>query len=209
MILSDRTILDRLWDCIKPFDHRMVQPASIDVRLGPKFRVFENHTQEFIDPREDQSDLLREVEVARGGHFVLHPGQFVLGVSFERFEIPTDLAARVEGKSSLGRLGLHVHATAGFVDPGFQGYLTFEMTLHAPLPLRLYPGMKIGQVAFMKLDQPAQVSYGHEALESRYQGQEGPTASRGHRNFHQSDVWPAPVPEPSLWEDVGADDVPF
>src|SRR5690242_9366818 len=166
----------------------MVQPSSIDVRLDRYFRLFDNHKYPFIDPREDQPDLTRLVEVDQGEPFILHPGEFVLGSIFETVTLPDDVAARVEGKSSLGRLGLLTHATAGFVDPGFTGHVTLELSNVATLPIMLWPGMKIGQLAFFRLSSSAENPYGSEAYGSHYQGQRGPTASRSFQNFHRADV---------------------
>ncbi len=164
----------------------MVQPASIDVRLDRQFRVFENHRHACIDPAREQDDLTRLVEVPDGEAFVLHPGEFVLGSTLERVLLPDTLAARLEGKSSLGRLGLITHSTAGFIDPGFEGHVTLELSNLANLPIKLWPGMKIGQLAVMKLSSPAERPYGSEGLGSRYQGQAGPTASRAWRDFHRT-----------------------
>ena len=191
MLLSDRDILDEI-DAgritIKPFDPAMVQPASIDVRLDRYFRVFENHRYPHIDPAQAQDDLTREVQAEGDEPFILHPGEFVLGSTYEEVSLPEDLAARVEGKSSLGRLGLLTHATAGFVDPGFSGHVTLELANVATLPIKLYPGMKIGQFCFFRLSSPSEHPYGSEKYGSRYQGQRGPTPSRSFQNFHRTRI---------------------
>jgi dCTP deaminase len=173
---------------LEPYDEAMVQPSSIDVRLDRYFRLFDNHKYPFIDPAEDQPDLTRLIEVERGEPFILHPGEFVLGSSFEIVTLPSDLAARLEGKSSLGRLGLVTHSTAGFVDPGFSGHVTLELSNAATLPIKLWPGMKVGQLCFFRLSSPAENSYGSAKYGSRYQGQRGPTASRSFQNFNLSEV---------------------
>ncbi len=192
MLLSDRDILTEV-DLgrigINPWDPAMVQPSSIDVRLDRFFRVFENHRYPHIDPAEDQSELTREVVVE--GHddpFILHPGEFALGSTYEVVSLPDDIAARVEGKSSLGRLGLLTHATAGFIDPGFTGHVTLELANVATLPIKLWPGMKIGQLCFFRLTSPAEHPYGSEKYGSRYQGQRGPTPSRSFQNFHRTRI---------------------
>ena len=166
----------------------MIQPSSIDFRLDRFFRVFENHRYPHIDPAVDQSDLTRVVEADGDEPFILHPGEFVLGSTFEVVSLPDDVAARVEGKSSLGRLGLLTHATAGFVDPGFSGHVTLELANVATLPIKLYPGMKIGQLCFFRLSSPAEHPYGSEKYGSRYQGQRGPTPSRSYANFQRTRI---------------------
>ena len=191
MLLSDRDILaeiDAGRIALDPWDPQMLQPSSIDVRLDRFFRVFENHRYPHIDPAVDQSDLTRVVEAQGEEPFILHPGEFVLGSTFEVVTLPDDLAARVEGKSSLGRLGLLTHATAGFVDPGFSGHVTLELANVATLPIKLYPGMKIGQLCFFRLTSPAEHPYGSEKYGSRYQGQRGPTPSRSSQSFHRTEV---------------------
>jgi dCTP deaminase len=191
VLLSDRDIkaeIDGGRVRLEPYDQAMVQPSSIDVRLDKYFRLFDNHKYPFIDPAEDQPDLTRLIEVARGESFILHPGEFVLGSSFEIVTLPDHLAARLEGKSSLGRLGLVTHSTAGFVDPGFSGHVTLELSNAATLPIKLWPGMKVGQLCFFRLSSPAENPYGSAKYGSRYQGQRGPTASRSFQNFHRSDV---------------------
>lgn len=190
VLLSDKDIraeIDLGRVVLDPWDPAMVQPSSVDVRLDKYFRLFDNHRYPYIDPAADQPDLTRLVEVDHSEDgLVLHPGEFVLGSSLEMVTLPDDLAARVEGKSSLGRLGLLTHATAGFVDPGFSGHVTLELSNVATLPIMLYPGMKIGQLCFFRLSSPAESPYGSGVYGSHYQGQRGPTASRSHKNFHRT-----------------------
>jgi dCTP deaminase len=191
VLLSDRDILAEINAQrirVEPYDEAMIQPSSIDFRLDRFFRVFENHRYPHIDPAADQSDLTRVVEPEGDEPFILHPGEFVLGSTFEVVSLPDDIAARVEGKSSLGRLGLLTHATAGFVDPGFSGHVTLELANVATLPIKLYPGMKIGQLCFFRLSSPAEHPYGSEKYGSRYQGQRGPTPSRSYANFHRTQI---------------------
>jgi dCTP deaminase len=191
VLLSDRDILaeiDAGRIAVDPYDPAMIQPSSIDFRLDRFFRVFENHRYPHIDPAIDQEDLTRVVEAQGEEPFILHPGEFVLGSTYEMVTLPDDLAARVEGKSSLGRLGLLTHATAGFVDPGFSGHVTLELANVATLPIKLYPGMKIGQLCFFRLSSPAQHPYGSAKYGSRYQGQRGPTPSRSYANFHRTQI---------------------
>ena len=188
---SDRDILaeiDAGRIALDPWDVEMLQPSSIDVRLDRFFRVFENHRYPHIDPAEDQSELTRAVEVGTDEPFILHPGEFALGSIFEVVTLPDDVAARVEGKSSLGRLGLLTHATAGFVDPGFSGHVTLELSNVATLPIKLWPGMKIGQLCFFRLTSPTENPYGSGPYGNRYQGQRGPTASRSYQGFSRADV---------------------
>ena len=191
MLLSDRDIaaeIDAGRIALDPWDPQMMQPSSIDVRLDRYFRVFENHRYPHIDPSEEQLDLTREVQRDEDEPFILHPGEFALGSIYEVVTLPDDIAARVEGKSSLGRLGLLTHATAGFIDPGFSGHVTLELSNVATLPIKLWPGMKIGQLCFFRLSSPAMRPYGSGEYASRYQGQRGPTASRSYLNFHRTDV---------------------
>jgi dCTP deaminase len=171
---------------LAPFDPEMVQPSSVDVRLDRMFRVFENHRYPHIDPAQEQSELTREVEPEGDEPFILHPGEFVLGSSYEIVTLPDDIAARLEGKSSLGRLGLLTHSTAGFIDPGFSGHVTLELSNVATLPIKLWPGMKIGQLCFFRLSSPSEHPYGSSVYGSRYQGQRGPTPSRSWVNFHRT-----------------------
>ncbi|MDA8579839.1 dCTP deaminase [Pontimonas sp.] len=191
MLLSDGDIRKELESGrvgLDPLDLSMVQPSSVDVRLDRFFRLFDNHKYQHIDPAIDQPDLTRLVEVDAEEAFVLHPGEFVLGATFEVVTLPNDVAARLEGKSSLGRLGLLTHSTAGFIDPGFSGHVTLELSNVATLPITLWPGMKIGQLCFFRLSSAAEHPYGSEKYGSRYQGQRGPTASRSSQNFHRSDT---------------------
>ncbi len=191
MLLSDRDILAELDSGrvqLEPLTRQMIQPSSIDVRLDKLFRVFDNHKYPHIDPAADQSDLTREVEVGSGETFVLHPGEFVLGSTFELVTLPDDIAARLEGKSSLGRLGLLTHSTAGFIDPGFSGHVTLELANVATLPIKLYPGMKIGQLCFFRLTSSSEHPYGSAKYGSRYQGQRGPTPSRSFQSFHRTRI---------------------
>ena len=191
MLLSDRDIRAEIESGrvrIDPWDPDMVQPSSVDVRLDKFFRLFDNHKYPVIDPSQDQPELTRLVEVEAGESFVLHPGEFVLGSTYEAVTLPDDIAARLEGKSSLGRLGLLTHSTAGFIDPGFSGHVTLELSNVATLPILLWPGMKIGQMCFFRLSSPSERPYGSAEYSSRYQGQRGPTASRSFQNFHRTDV---------------------
>ncbi len=191
VLLSDRDIRAEVDDkrvVLDPFDPEMIQPSSVDVRLDRFFRVFENHRYPHIDPAEDQPDLTRAVEPQGDEPFILHPGEFVLGSTYEVVTLPSDVAARLEGKSSLGRLGLLTHSTAGFIDPGFSGHVTLELSNAATLPIKLWPGMKIGQLCFFRLSSPAENPYGSEKYGSRYQGQRGPTQSRSHIGFHRTKI---------------------
>ena len=187
VILSDRDLRTELAAgriIIEPFDEACVQPSSIDIKVHNLFRVFRNHTAGIIDVKKDMTDLTELVDIPLDGVFILHPGEFVLGSTLERVAVPNDLVARVEGKSSLGRLGLLIHSTAGFIDAGFDGHVTLELANVANLPITLYPGMKIGQISFMKMTSPAEKPYGSGAKGSKYQGQRGPTPSRYFENFH-------------------------
>ena len=191
MLLSDRDIkleIEAGRIGLDPLDLSMVQPSSIDVRIDRFFRLFDNHKYPFIDPAQDQPDLTHLLEVAPDEPFILHPGEFVLGSTYELVTLPDDIAARLEGKSSLGRLGLLTHSTAGFVDPGFSGHVTLELSNVATLPIKLWPGMKIGQLCFIRLSSAAEHPYGSGEYGSRYQGQRGPTASRSFQNFSVVDV---------------------
>ena len=188
MVLSDRSIREVLTSgrlVIEPIAEDALQPASVDIRLDREFRVFRNHRESYIDVREPVESLTELETVEDDQPFVLHPGEFVLGSTLERVTLPDDLVARVEGKSSLGRLGLLVHATAGYVDPGWDGHLTMELSNVANLPIRLYYGMKIGQLSFLRLTTAAEHPYGSEGLRSKYQGQTGPTASRGYTDYQR------------------------
>ena len=186
MILSDRTIREEMAAgriVIEPLGPNAVQPSSVDLRLDRRFRVFRNHTMGVIDVRRNLESLTELVTVADDEPFILHPGEFVLGSTLERVVIPTDLVGRLEGKSSLGRLGLLIHSTAGFVDAGWDGQLTLELSNVANLPITHYPTMKIGQLSFVQMSEPADNPYGADALGSKYQGQEGPRPSRYWENF--------------------------
>jgi len=186
MILSDADIRSQVDEgriVVKPFEESMVQPSSLDVRLDHQFRVFQNHRYQVIDVKKRMDDLTELVQVSGDEPFMLHPGEFVLGSTLEWVGLPNDIAGRLEGKSSLGRLGLVTHSTAGFIDPSFEGHLTLELSNLANLPITLYQGMKIGQIAFFKLSSPAEVGYGSAQLRSKYKGQRGPTASRYWENF--------------------------
>lgn len=186
VILSDRTLREQIEAgriCIDPLGPNAIQPSSIDVRIDNMFRIFRNHDRRVIDVKEDLSDLTEIVEVDNGEAFVLHPGEFVLASTLEAISLPDDLVARIEGKSSLARLGLLIHSTAGFIDPGFSGHITLELANVATLPITLYPGMKIGQISFQHMTTPADVPYGSSAIGSKYQGQRGPTPSRYFENF--------------------------
>jgi dCTP deaminase len=186
MILSDRTIREEL-DAgrieIDPLEKSFIQPSSVDLRLSRYFRVFQNHGYPVIDVKLDQEDLTELVEINEDDRFILHPGEFVLGSTLERVRLPNDLVARLEGKSSLGRLGLLIHSTAGFVDAGWDGELTLELSNVANLPITLYPGMKIGQISFLRMTSEADVPYGSKEAGSKYQGQRGPRPSRYFENF--------------------------
>jgi dCTP deaminase len=191
MLLSDRDIAHQLKTGrvrLDPFDAEMIQPSSLDIRLDRYFRLFDNHRYAHIDPATEQADLTRLIEVAPDEPFILHPGEFALGSTYEVITLPDDVAARLEGKSSLGRLGLLTHSTAGFIDPGFSGHVTLELSNVATLPIKLWPGMKIGQVCFFQLSSASEHPYGSGATGSRYQDQRGPTASRSHLNFHRTVV---------------------
>ena len=187
MVLSDRSIKEALHEgriVLRPLDPADIQPASVDLHLDRKVLVFSNSRQPYIDVKESMDELTEMVEIPDEKHpFILHPGEFVLGSTIEHIELPDDLVARLEGKSSLGRIGLVIHSTAGFVDPGWKGNLTLELSNLARLPITLYYGMKIGQISFLRLTTPAERLYGSESLGSKYQGQTEPTASRSHRDF--------------------------
>lgn len=190
MILSDRSIrsaLDAGRITIEPLAPQAVQPSSVDVRVGDEFRLFSNHRYPYIDVKQPQPELTELVAADEAAPFILHPGEFVLGATLERVALPDDLVARLEGKSSLGRLGLLIHSTAGFIDAGFDGHVTLELSNVATLPITLYPEMPIGQIAFFQLDQPAEFPYGSSETGSKYQGQQGPTPSAYHRNFERMD----------------------
>jgi dCTP deaminase len=190
VILSDRTIkelIDAGRIVIDPLGDGCIQPSSVDLHIDRFFRVFRNHTMGHIDVKQDLEELTEMVEIAEDDVFILHPGEFVLGSTAERVAIPDDLVARLEGKSSLGRLGLLIHSTAGFVDAGWDGHLTLELSNVANLPITLYPGMKIGQISFLQMTTPADQPYGTAKLGSKYRGQRGPTPSRYFENFRPRD----------------------
>ncbi len=190
MILSDRSIreaLDAGRIVIEPLGDGCIQPSSVDLHVDRYFRVFRNHSQPVIDVKEDQEELAELIEVREDDALILHPGEFVLGATAERIGLPDDLVGRLEGKSSLGRLGLLIHSTAGFVDPGFDGYLTLELSNVANLPITVYPGMKIGQISFLRMTTAADRPYGSSSLGSKYQNQRGPTPSRYFENFRPRD----------------------
>ena len=191
MLLSDRDLRAELHAGrvgLDPYDEGMIQPSSVDVRLDRYFRVFENHRYPHIDPAEEQADLTRLVETGPDEAFILHPGEFALASTYEVITLPDDIAGRLEGKSSLGRLGLLTHSTAGFIDPGFSGHVTLELSNVATLPIKLWPGMKIGQLCLFRLSSPAEHPYGSAVYGSRYQGQRGPTPSRSFANFHRTEI---------------------
>jgi dCTP deaminase len=191
VLLSDRDLRAELQAGrvgLDPYDEGMIQPSSVDVRLDRYFRVFENHLYPHIDPAEEQADLTRLVETGPDEAFILHPGEFALASTYEVITLPDDIAGRLEGKSSLGRLGLLTHSTAGFIDPGFSGHVTLELSNVATLPIKLWPGMKIGQLCLFRLSSPAEHPYGSAVYGSRYQGQRGPTPSRSFANFHRTEI---------------------
>ena len=186
MVLSDATISRALDDGrieIDPYDEALLQPSSVDVRVDRFFRVFRNNRYPYIDVKVEQEELTELVEVDGDQPFILHPGEFVLGSTLERIRLSDDLVARLDGKSSLGRLGLLIHSTAGFIDPGWDGHVTLELSNVANLPITIYPEMKIGQISFMQMTEPATTPYGAAAIGSKYKGQKGPTASRYWKNF--------------------------
>ncbi len=188
MIFSDRSIKEALEEGridIEPYEESHVQPSSVDLRVAATFRVFANHLYPYIDPRRRQEKLTSLHEVEPDNHFILHPGEFALGATMERVRLGDDVVARLEGKSSLGRLGLMIHSTAGFVDPGFNGHLTLELSNVAQLPIAIYPGMRIGQISFYQMSTPAENPYGSGITGSKYQDQTGPTPSRSHRDFQK------------------------
>jgi len=188
MVLSDKSIKEQLENgriIIDPVDHSDIQPASVDLHLDSKFLVFTNSRQPYIDVKQSLDGLTELVEIDNDSPFMLHPGEFVLGSTTENIELPDDLVAGLEGKSSLGRIGLVIHSTAGFVDPGWKGHLTLELSNLSRLPISLYFGMKIGQISFLELSTPAERLYGSESLGSKYQGQTDPTPSRFHQDFNK------------------------
>ena len=189
MVLSDRSIMEALASGrikIDPLDERHIQPSSVDLRVDQYFRLFRNHSRRVIDVREDLEDLTELVDVGPDEPLILHPGEFLLGSTLETVGLPSDLVGRLEGKSSLGRLGLVIHSTAGFIDAGFEGHITLELSNVANLPITLYPGMKIGQISFFEMTTPADRPYGSAGLGSKYHGQRGPTPSRYNENFQEN-----------------------
>src|SRR4051812_40219459 len=199
MVLSDRSIRAEIEAgrvVVDPYDPDLIQPSSIDVRVDRRFRVFQNSRYPFIDVRQPMEDLTELVEVDGGRPFILHPGEFVLGQTLERVTLPDDLVARLEGKSSLGRLGLLIHSTAGFVDSGFSGNLTLELSNVANLPITIYQGMPIGQLSFMRMDGPVERPYGSRETSNKYQGQTEPTPSRFYLNFGKEPTTMEPTSRP-------------
>lgn len=198
-VLSDRDIrasLEAGEIVIKPYDPKDLQPSSVDLHLDRRFRVFRNNRYAYIDVRNPQPDLTELLTIQDDEPFVLHPGEFVLGQTLEWTELPNDLVARLEGRSSLGRLGLLIHSTAGYVDPGWKGHLTLELSNVANLPIALYYGMSIGQISYFKMSSPVERPYGSKELGSKYQGQSEPTASAFHRDFaNGKDAAPAEAKE--------------
>ena len=185
-MLSDKDIkkaLEDKWIEISPLDQGYIQPSSVDISVGTELKIIENHKYSHIDPKSPQEDLTTLVEASKDEPFVLHPGEFVLGTTYEKVALSNKIVARLEGKSSLGRIGLLIHSTAGFVDPGFSGYLTLELSNVANLPIKIYPEMKIGQISFYYLNSPSEAEYGDVSYGSKYQGQEGPTPSKSHSDF--------------------------
>jgi dCTP deaminase len=191
VVLSDRDIraeIDAGRIVIDPYVPEAVQPSSVDLHLDRRFRVFKNSRYPYIDVRQEQPELTELVEIGGDDPFILHPGEFVLGSTLERVQLPNDMVARLDGKSSLGRLGLLIHSTAGFVDPGWEGNLTLELSNVANLPITLYDGMKIGQISFQRLSSPVEVGYGDARIGSKYRGQRDPTASLYHRDFERGRI---------------------
>lgn len=185
MILSDQDIIKEVKSGklgLSPFDRKAVQPASYDVKLGNEFRIFKNAHKAYLDVKEDLTSFMELVKIKKGDPIIIHPREFVLGTTVEVITLPNDLVSHLNGRSSLGRLGLVIHATAGFIDPGFSGHITLEMTNVANIPIALYPGMRIGQFSFMRLSSPAKVPYG-KSRGSKYSGQRGPTVSRLWKDF--------------------------
>jgi dCTP deaminase len=191
VILSDRSIREEIAKGrikIEPLDESCIQPASLDLKIDRYFRLFRNHTLRVIDVKEDQEELTELVEVSEEAPLILHPGEFVLGSTLEKVTLPDDIVGRIEGKSSLGRLGLLIHSTAGFVDPGWEGYLTLELANLSNLPITLYPRMRIAQISFFRMTTPAEVPYGSKMIGSKYQHQRGPTPSRYFQYFRGDQV---------------------
>jgi len=189
MVLSDRSIKEALASgriIIDPLGDDCIQPSSVDLHIDQYYRVFRNHSQRVIDVKEVQEDLTELIDVGLDTPMILHPGEFLLGSTTERIMLPDDLVGRLDGKSSLGRLGLVIHSTAGFIDAGWDGHITLELSNVANLPITLYTGMKIGQISFFQMTTPADNPYGSSILGSKYKGQRGPTASRYSENFKKN-----------------------
>ncbi len=185
MILSDKDIRQEIKQkrlIITPFEKNNIQPASLDVRMGDEFRIFKNTTKAYLDVKDPDLDIMELVKIKKGDPLIVHPGEFLLGTTVEKVKIPNDIVAQLNGRSSLGRLGIIIHATAGFIDPGFEGYITLEMTNMANIPIALYPHMRIGQLAFFRLSSEAENPYGPKKG-SKYSGQVGPTTSRIWKDF--------------------------
>lgn len=186
MVLSDRSIKEEIAKgriVIDPLDPNLIQPASVDIRLGKKILVFKRHSSGYIDVKQEQEGLTEEIELDENAPFYIHPGEFILASTLEYIAIPEDIVARLEGKSSLGRLGLLIHSTAGYVDPGWRGHLTLELSNVSKLPITLYYKMKIGQISFLRLTSPVERPYGSPGLGSKYQEDKGPSPSRYYRDF--------------------------
>jgi dCTP deaminase len=190
MLLSDRSIraeLDSGGISVEPLGEGSIQPSSVDLRLGSSFRIFHNHSIPLLDVRVDQSSIMEAIEIEDGRPLALQPGLLILGSTLERISLSDHLVGRLDGKSSLGRLGLLIHSTAGFIDPGWSGHLTLELYNASKLPILLYPGMKVCQVSFLQLTTPAEVPYGSEEIRSKYQGQLGPGISRYYQDYQERD----------------------
>lgn len=186
MTLSDRDILTEIKSgrlVIKPFKMDHLQPSSVDLLLGYEFKIFRNTRKPFLDIKEPVYDYMEDLKIAKHDRIILHPGEFILGSSIEYIKIPNDLIGRLDGKSSLGRLGLVIHATAGFFDPGFEGQATYEISNLSNMPIAIYGGIKIAQMSFHKLSSPVLNPYGTKKLNSKYKGQRGPTPSKMYLNF--------------------------
>ena len=187
MILSDIDIKKEIKSGrlrITPFDKNSIQPASLDVKMGSEFRIFKNTQKAFLDVKEPADDYMEFIKIPNGKPLIVHPGEFLLGTTIEKIKLPNDLVGQLNGRSSLGRIGIIVHATAGFIDPGFEGYITLEMTNLANIPIMLYPGMRIGQIAFTRMSSAAEKPYG-PSRGSKYSGQVGPTISRIWKDFEK------------------------
>ena len=186
MLLNDKSIQEAVEAqkiVIDPWDPGMLQLASVDLRLGSKLRVFRSSKLPYMDVMRDSPDLTEPVEIDEVNPFFLHPNEFALGVILERICLPRDIAGRLDGKSSLGRLGLLVHSTAGWVDPAWRGHLTLELSNVSGLPITLYSGMKVSQISFLQLTAPARHVYGSKELDTKYQDQAEPAPSQYYRNY--------------------------